>query len=218
MNLKVTAFVISLFVIGCNQKASKSSVKAETTSDATTQEIPEWSETAVLGATDEHEGPVITKIKLEPGSQPISQIFTGGHEFWLFNSNGKNTGLMVFGGQNNYKPYGGAPCSSLSNPDFCDLKPSEMARRCMRQAGNTLDAIKASGNMPDTGGLGFFGWINDGAAIPGAKASGKIWVWEESLIKWVGAVSSDGTCVTPSLSDLKKLLAERAAEQQEAQE
>lgn len=196
------------FFAACRHQGSGGS--ATLSDPVPADDIIAWSEEAVLGATDDHQGPVVTRIELAEGYLPIELTFVGGSEYWLYDEAGRGTGLMTFSDRGPYQVYQNqTPCADLPEPEWCNLNPSEMARRCMRQASNTLQAIRNSGDMPDTRGLGFFGWINDGAAISGARASGSIWVWSESLIKWVGSVSSDGVCTTPSLSDLKALLRSR---------
>jgi hypothetical protein len=210
MKLCLAVLLTVGFIGACKARTSTSGVLDQPQGGTPNDGIPLWTEDAVLGATDDTTGPVVTRIVIGEGEAPIERTFVGGSEYWLYGTTGRGLGLMTFSDRGNYRVYQNSrPCEELQDPNWCNLVPSEMARRCMRQASNTLEAIRASGDMPDTGGLGFFGWINDGAAIPGGRANGGIWVWNESLIKWVGSVSSDGVCRTPSLSDLKALLASR---------
>ena len=184
----------------------------------TSDGIPLWTEDAVLGANP-GEGNPKTRIILEENFLPVDRTFGGGNEYWLYGIRGAS---MRAWGTGTFSPYNGpntpaerrVTCQTevVAQNGWCDWEPSEMARRCMRQSANTLDAIRASGI--NTCNHGFFGWINDGARVPGASASrGRgIWVYGTSLIKWVGAVSSNGICETPGIDELKTLLRERGCD------
>lgn len=172
--------------------------------------------------------PVTSQIDVQPGEDPIALTFENhGSEYWLMNKVGEGTGYMA-GSSGSYRPYG-ASCED--GDPLCESKPTEAARRCMKQSSDTLKEIEA--NPPAEwvafkekyGSLYFYGWVNDYNTMSKNTnvVRGRIWYgpfnWQGSgvtlgdpeyrpsgYIKWASAIYPDGTCKSPSVGLFLRLL------------
>lgn len=103
-----------------------------------------------------------------------------------------------------------SPGYATVNPfEYCEARPSELAKRCMRQAGDTLKAILAM-NPPEyvdyltrNRAPNYFGWIDDSGTFGGTGSSKGPFRWR-TYMKWAGSVTADGTCTTGSLGQFVK--------------
>jgi hypothetical protein len=149
--------------------------------------------------------PLVKVIQIQDGEAPIPESWRGpgGYEYWLYAPGVGSTGYLSHDGR--YSPYSGSCSDANASQAWCDTVPSELARRCMFQAGETLRAIMESPPqewhdfLEQNEAPYFYGWIDDGATLgySGRMHTGPF-RWH-SYMKWAGNVKPDGTCTTGSL-------------------
>lgn len=98
----------------------------------------------------------------------------------------------------------GAGYAKVNPIAYCQARPSELAKRCMRQAGDTLKAILAM-NPPEyvdyltrNRAPSYYGWIDDAGTYGGSGNATGPFRWR-TYMKWAGSVTADGRCTTGSL-------------------
>lgn len=172
--------------------------------------------------------PVTSQIVVQPGDEPIAVTFENhGSEYWLMSKTGEGTGYMA-GSSGTYHPYG---ASCAADDQLCLQRPTEAARRCMKQSSDTLKALEANPPAEWTafkekyGSLSFYGWVNDYSTQSKNTSTvrSRIWYgpfnWQGSgktlgdqdyvpsgYIKWASAIYPDGTCKSPSVGLFLRLL------------
>jgi hypothetical protein len=168
-----------------------------------------------------------TVIVYGTDEQPMTDVFPGHKfQFWLMTPAGKATGFLTQGPDDPYHPQSES-CKSLGDDDagqeFCEKKPSEFAKRCMRLSYDVLQDILLDPPEEWTnfktkyGEIEFAGWMNDYESLgaPGQSNEKKSWFgtfsWgpdgsragdakfvPNAPIQWASAIYPDGSCTTPS--------------------